>query len=38
MLVSVALWIVVVVARPEKPWTCMLRRGSKMSSFSEGKM
>jgi len=33
--VSVASWRVVVAARPEKPCTCMFRRGSKMWSDSE---
>jgi hypothetical protein len=28
--VSVASWMVVVAARPEKPCTCIVRRGSKM--------
>jgi hypothetical protein len=28
--VAVASWSVVVAARPEKPWTCMFRRGSKI--------
>jgi hypothetical protein len=35
-LVSVASWSVVVAARPEKPWSWIVRRGSKKRSGAEG--